>query len=92
MNFSGYHSLSSDRSDAHGSSAGFSCSRLICTIAFAGFVLLDSDSKTDGLPDWEVLDVCLADHSGSISHIHATLSVTINGNNILIPDDVGAYG
>ena len=47
--------------------------------------MLDSDSKTDGLPDWEVLDVCLADHSGSISHIHATLSVTINGLNILIP-------
>ena len=67
----------------------FLAAGLICTIAFAGFVLLDSDSKTDGLPDWEVLDVCLADHSGSISHIHATLSVTINGNNILIPDDVG---
>ncbi|GIS49337.1 MAG: hypothetical protein Ct9H90mP23_0090 [Methanobacteriota archaeon] len=32
--------------------------------AFAGFVLLDSESKTDGIPDWEVLEVCLADHRG----------------------------
>ena len=60
----------------------FLAAGLVCTLAFASFVLLDSESKTDGIPDWEVLEVCLADHSGSISHIHATISVTINGNNI----------
>ena len=67
----------------------FLAAGLVCTLAFASFVLLDSESKTDGIPDWEVLEVCLADHSGSFSHIHATKSVTIIGNNILIPDEVG---
>ena len=67
----------------------FLASGLVCTIAFAGYGILDSEESTDGIPDWEVLEVCLADHSGSISHIHASISITINGNNILIPDEVG---
>lgn len=61
---------------------------LVLSIGLAGFVLLDGDS-TDGIADWEILDVCLADHSGGISHIHATISVTISGNNVAIPTDVG---
>ena len=64
----------------------FLAAGLVCTLAFAGFVLLDSDSE---YPDWEVLEVCLADHSGGINHIHATLSLSINGENVPIPEDVG---
>jgi hypothetical protein len=64
----------------------FLAAGLVCTLAFASFVLLDSDSE---YPDWEVLEVCLAEHRSDISHIHATLSITINGNNIQIPDEVG---
>lgn len=61
---------------------------LVLTIGFAGFVLLDGDSS-DGIPDWEVLDVCLADHGGGISHIHSSLSIIIDGNEIAIPGDIG---
>ncbi|MEC9120803.1 MAG: hypothetical protein VYC33_05730 [Candidatus Thermoplasmatota archaeon] len=64
----------------------FLTSGLVCTIAFAGFVLLDSDSE---YPDWEILEVCLADHSGNINHIHATLSISINDEDVAIPEDVG---
>ena len=62
---------------------------LLLTIAFAGYVILDSDSTTDGLADWEVLDVCLDDHDGAISHIHASISVTISGNQIAVPSNTG---
>ena len=46
----------------------FLAAGLVCTLAFASFVLLDSDSE---YPDWEVLEVCLAEHRSDISHIHA---------------------
>ena len=63
---------------------------LFCTLAFAGVVLLDANSNsTDGMPDWDVLEVCLADHGGGISHTHSYLSITISGNNVAIPSDVG---
>ena len=61
----------------------------LLTIAFAGYVILDQDSTTDGLADWEVLDVCLDDHDGAISHIHASISVTISGNQIAVPSNTG---
>ena len=54
----------------------FLAAGLICTIAFAGFVLLDT--QTDGVPDWEVLDLCLADHAGALQHYHATLDIHID--------------
>ena len=70
----------------------FLAAGLFCTVAFAGFVILDTNSDSESgpnYPNWDVLDVCLADHSGNINHIHATLSISINGTNIAIPEDVG---
>ncbi len=61
---------------------------LVLTLGLAGYVLLDADS-TDGVADWDILDVCLADHGGGISHIHATISVTLDGNQIAIPTNIG---
>ena len=61
---------------------------LILTIGFAGYIILEPDS-TDGVADWEILDVCLADHGGGISHIHSSLSIIIDGNEIAIPGDIG---
>ncbi len=61
---------------------------LVLTIGFAGYILLDADS-TDGVADWEILDVCLADHGGGITHIHAGITITLDGNEVAIPGNVG---
>jgi len=86
MMCAGYHSLSLDRcaSTMDGVQVLLAAG-LLFTVGFAGYVILDPGSTTDGLADWEIIDVCLDDHDGAIAHIHASLSVTISGNQIAVP-------
>jgi len=61
---------------------------IVSTVLF-GF--LSTTGNTDLLEDnsWPIEDTCLGSHSSDISHIHSSLSIFIEGEEYLIPQNIG---
>ena len=62
---------------------------ILTTTIFVGAVILDSKDVID-LPDhWDIESVCLSSHTNDITHYHANVEIIIDGDNYLIPNNLG---
>ncbi|MBC94746.1 MAG: hypothetical protein CMB14_01880 [Euryarchaeota archaeon] len=58
------------------------------TIAFLVVLAIPSDD-TPLVEEWEITSVCLDGHNGLVTHIHASLSIVINGEQYPVGPNVG---
>ena len=59
------------------------------TIAFLVVLAIPSDDSPPLTDEWEIASVCLEGHNGLATHIHASLSIEIDGEQYPIGPNVG---
>ena len=50
---------------------------------------LNSSNSPSGRKNWQIANVCLADHTNSLSHEHVQLAIIINGSEVEIESNIG---